>query len=117
VALLGHRRAERFARELDDLERADDAARVARLDACRGDGVAAYELGEERCGPFLGGLLLEGGAHARVGPGEADVVEERTHVEPRTADEDGASASARDVRKARAGRGLVLRDGRVLLDV
>ena len=90
VALLGQRRGERPAGDLDDLEGAYDAAAVARQHLRRRRRVDARPAARAlRAGPDLGELLLEPLAYVGIGARELELVEDRAGVERRTAHQHG----------------------------
>ena len=94
----GAERRERPAGEVDHLERAHDAAPVERLDAGRGDRIEILELAERVAQALdLFGRGLELGAPGQILAGDAQVVDDRPHVEAGAADEQRAPAPRLDV--------------------
>ncbi|MNW52550.1 hypothetical protein D3C74_300750 [compost metagenome] len=117
VLLAREVRGERFARDLDDLERPHDATGVGGADRRRGAGVEPRELGVQGPCSLALGARLEARADVRVGAREVHLVEQCPHVQARAADDDRASAPGVDRVEVRAGRGLVVGDRGVLAGV
>ena len=88
---------DRTALGVEDLERADDPARIALVDLARTAGVPPAQLGGERRQPFRGRRQLGAvGAPDRVRRhlGEVEAVDERGDVEPGAPGDDGARSGA-----------------------
>ena len=113
----GQARRERRPGDLHDLQGAHDPAAVAGQDSGGRVGVDPCEPGVQRRRAGRGELRLEPGADGGVGTGEAQVVDEGLHVEPRAADGDRGPAALQDVVDGGAGVALVRRDGGGLGDL
>ena len=98
----GHRRGERAAGDLDDLERPHDAPAVGRQDRRGGGRVELGQPGVQGRRASLVEFGVEAGADRRRLAGELEVVERAAQVQPGAADEDRQRGRGRRSRRCTA---------------
>src|SRR5690606_28407720 len=98
---------ERLAGDLDDLQRANYAASVARQDRLRRSRVELPQLFVQLARPHRVQLRLVLGPHLRVGAGEGELVDHRLDVQSGSAGQDGRPAAGQDLLDGPPGLPLV----------
>ena len=108
---------ERSPGELDDLQCTNDPPPVPGLDGLRRNGIRPHEPGVQGLDALPGELVLEPGAHGRVGRRDLEPVQGRADIQPRAADQDRPVPPGPDAGQVEAGITLVCRDARLLANI